>query len=354
MAITNLLGRNKNKIENQTTNSNAHENKQHEDTDVVAKNLKSINIELELADIVADSLESENIFFKIDVNEMSARLWIEKDDAEFVSQILIKCRNELTDNFKQKNEDTKKPPINDQIQSGTLRRDVGKRQDDKLYKIEINPELQEALSSFVESENIQHTFYEENEKTFIGFWNYENGKIILEYYTKLKELAETYTDKIREQLPEQDDINEQKTHLETENPEVKTKQKKVKNKKSTRQILGRTEQIMTRFTPDEMKIVQDKISTSQKKQGDYIREMLLNGYVKAHPAKLSDAQLIIQELQNMNAQLGKLTGAMVKIMQRTKENPSLSKEDRESIQFTINDTKKVRKEIRKVLKELWQ
>lgn len=106
-----------------------------------------------------------------------------------------------------------------------------------------------------------------------------------------------------------------------------------------------------RFTEEEMKQLDERVKASGKRKGDFGREMLLNGYVKTVTI---EGMLAIQELQTMASQLGKLTGAMVKFMQQTKDSPYLSKEERDEIQREINNMKKLRSDIRKEIKKVWK
>ncbi len=325
MAITDMLGRKNRSVNTEPTPVS------HEKESVNQSNFKSRTIKLELAELVEEYLNEENIPFKIEKTDSSAMLFIDPRDREIVDEILYECEQEYLEQKQYENSESKTKEGLDEQVSGATEKINAKTQEPKLYCIEIYPDFESDLDNLIKEKNVGKYYFDtSNGKRFVYFYGEDAGEIILKTYH---------------------DLVNQIANLRTPEPK-KTESKKSSSNKSTKKVLGRTVQVMTRFTPDEMKKVQERIDLSGKRQGDFIREMLMDGYVKAFPTHANDLT-IIQELQTMNAQLGKLTGAMVKIMQLEKENSSLSEEEKANLQKAINGVKSLRTEIKKGVKELW-
>lgn len=123
-------------------------------------------------------------------------------------------------------------------------------------------------------------------------------------------------------------------------------------KKTTRKKLNRNRQLMARFTDKEYEIVEKKIEASGKRQGDFIRDMLLNGKVKAFPSTVEHMESI-DVLKNTQSSLGKIGGLLTKAIKPSEKNPDITKEDMDLIKNEIKELKKIKSEIKKVV-DVWR
>lgn len=133
----------------------------------------------------------------------------------------------------------------------------------------------------------------------------------------------------------------------------KYKQEKDKKTKNDKRYLGRTKQIKVRFTPEEYEKLQKKIEKSGKKQGDFIREMLLEGQVKSYPSHAADI-LLQEEIKKIKTYLGKISGQIFSIMKATKEGATLTEEQYKKLEQLgnsfKNDSNYIRRTIDRVMK----
>ena len=90
----------------------------------------------------------------------------------------------------------------------------------------------------------------------------------------------------------------------------------------SRKKLGRTVQIMTRLTPDEEQRLRAWIERSGRRQGDYLRDVILTGHVYEVPTEAIKAEALI-ETKRLSAEIGKATGMLKQTISTLKQSESL-------------------------------
>lgn len=115
-------------------------------------------------------------------------------------------------------------------------------------------------------------------------------------------------------------------------------------KRKARKSLGRTQEMKARFTVQEEKTIRAKIKVSGMPQGEYIRQLLLNGKVEVvdHTETLFN---VLSELAKIKAELGRQGGLLKMIIKPNLGQRELSHREWESLIICIKDMEANKKKI---------
>lgn len=152
--------------------------------------------------------------------------------------------------------------------------------------------------------------------------------------------------KIEIEIPEKISVEKEiPKEIPKEKPEeISDEDKKIdeeiakENKKSSKKKLNRTVQKMTRFTPDEWKKIEEKISSAGISQGDYMRGMMMKGKIVVKE-RTKNANEILENLKEIKSETGKIGGMMKQIMSKEESLSADEKEKFFAALKTIQDIK---------------
>lgn len=116
--------------------------------------------------------------------------------------------------------------------------------------------------------------------------------------------------------------------------------------------LGRNNQVKTRLTDEELIEFNKRVAASGKKQGDFMRDCLLNQEIIIKSATEYDSQAF-QVLMGMASDLGRISGMIKQTVITNKEFNVLTETEKSELEKEIRELRKLRDEIQKEVTKLY-
>lgn len=125
-----------------------------------------------------------------------------------------------------------------------------------------------------------------------------------------------------------------------------------KKQPKARQKLGRTNQVKTRLTDEELKLFEERVKSSGMKQGDFLRECILHENINIRSVTEIDGQAL-GLLMEMSSELGRIGGMVKGTVIKNKEFQILSESEKNLLEKEIKELNKLKEEIQKVVQSIY-
>lgn len=291
-----------------------------------------------LCNLIIEELKTKNLKCEYEEFPNHFNFYVYEDEWETFKQISDECEKKLFSSpadIKQ-SLDTKKTEAEEKIKNNSSQ--------SKLQYAEVGIEIKNILEKLLKDNNVEAKFKQENNKWIIEFS--EKDTELIDIY--VSEAIATF--KIQSSIRKKEEEHELKKQLNNEAPVYDVTDEEPESKKEK----GRKRNIQLKVwvNSEEKEKIYENAKLVDKNIGEFMRDMSVNGYIKKQPSAPNDVYLL-KRIENLERILGKSSGAIVKIMQSTKESGTLTDEERKDLNILKNELRKTQSEIRKEVKEIW-
>lgn len=320
-------------------NNNSNEPIQQEVKTKTEKFYNQFVIAENISYFIIEEIENQNLDIKYEKLSNGYRFTVCEDDYNIFEKINNECEKKAKD-----------ATLKSKIEHGhdaVGNRAITQKQPATMTA-DVSNEIKIIFEELLKKSNVQHKFTPNNNDWLLQFLETDVKKIeqlVTEAYT-------IYTsNKTKEAIKTKDEEhkNKMKMTASTSPKYDVTEEEPVKKRATGRK---RNNQIKVWVDDEEKKKISENAELVGKTQSEYMREMSVNGYIKKQPSAPNDVYLL-KRIEHLESVLGKTSGALVKIMQSTKESGTLTEAERKDLNILKNELRKTQSEIRKEVKEIW-